>query len=246
MVAQTIELPNLRRMFIPDDGYTIIDADLKGADAQVVAADAGDEELLQIFQDGVDIHTENAQFIFGVMDITKPQRNKAKSAVHGTNYGETGRGLAMSIGITVKKAEQFQHWWFGRFPKILDWHRRVKSDIATKRCVTNAFGYRIYFFDRPENCFTKALAWIPQSTVGIVTDMGIESLQESIPETQMLLQVHDSAVFQLPTSLTPSIYPSIKAAMEIPIPYPTPLTIPINLSASTKSWGDIEPVELAA
>ena len=52
MVASTISLPNVKKMFIPDEGYTIIDADLEKADAQIVAWESGDEELKQIFREG--------------------------------------------------------------------------------------------------------------------------------------------------------------------------------------------------
>ena len=56
----TVELPNIRKLFVPDPGYVIFDADLAGADAQVVAAEAGDSDLLAAFKGGLDVHTKNA------------------------------------------------------------------------------------------------------------------------------------------------------------------------------------------
>lgn len=249
MVAQTFPLPNLRKMFIPDPDHIIIDVDLKGADAQVLAADANELELLRIFREGVDIHTKNAQFIYDTSDINYDQRQRAKKAVHGTNYGETARGLAISIGITIKKAEAFQDFWFSQFPGIHAWQRRIWDDLKAGRPIRNAWKHQIKFLGRrypdtekrPDD-YTNALAWIPQSTVGITTDMGILNVEETLPQVQPLLQVHDSAVFQVHKSLTPDIYPAIISAMQVPIPYDPPLTIPVNLSASEKSWGDVEKI----
>ncbi len=65
-----------------------------------------------------------------------------------------------------------------------------------------------------------------------------------MPEAQLLLQVHDSLVLQVPTNLTPTIYADVKKNMEILIPYPDPLTIPVSIAASTQSWGHCEEVEM--
>ena len=75
MVAKTADLPNLRRLFVPDPDYIIIDVDLERADAQVVAWEADDEELKQMFREGVDIHEENSRTI-------GCSRQQAKVGVH--------------------------------------------------------------------------------------------------------------------------------------------------------------------
>ena len=59
MVAQTIALPNVRKIFIPDPGYLIGEVDLSGAEAQVVAWAAGDEDLKKAFRAGINVHIKN-------------------------------------------------------------------------------------------------------------------------------------------------------------------------------------------
>lgn len=240
MVAKTVNLPNIKKMFIPDLGYTIIDADLEKADAQVVGWEANDEELKQIFREGFNLHEENAKMIFG---SSSPQNYaKAKAGVHATNYGCKPRRLAEVLGVTVHEAELFQQRWFGAHPRILSWHARIKRELSQFRKVVNAFGFERFYFDRIDSIFPEALAWVPQSTVALVTNKGLLNIEKNLPEANLLLQVHDSLVLQVPTNLTPNIYQDILTNMQISIPYSDPLTIPVSISASTQSWGHCEEV----
>ncbi len=244
MVASTINLPNIRKMFIPDEGYTIIDADLEKADAQIVAWESGDEELKQIFREGRNLYEENARMIFNTASPSKEQYYKAKAGVHLTDYGGKARRLAEVLGSTIHEADIFQKRWFSAHPRILAWHKRVQIELKQYRKVTNPFGFERFYFDRVESIFTEALAWVPQSAVAIVTNKGLLNIDNNILTAQLLLQVHDSLVLQVPTELTPDIYQTIHSNMLIPIPYSDPLTIPVSIAASTKSWGDCKPVEV--
>lgn len=233
-------LPNIRRIFIPDAGYELADFDLKGADAQVVAWEANDEELKQIFRERADIHTENAKTIFPNVRITKDSRERflAKTGVHATNYGSNARNLAIALGLTIHEAENFQRRWFGAHPAIREWHRTIENSINSTRSVANKFGFKRYFFDRIEGILPEALAWIPQSTVSIIISHGLVAINDTLPEVQILLQVHDSLVVQYLTEKRNILLPKIIKAMEITIPYKDPLVVPVEHKTSTKSWGD--------
>ncbi len=94
-----VSLPNIKTLFQPDPGFTIIDCDLAQADAQVVAAEADDDELRAIFNDPLrDLHNENAQAIFGGKHYpageVHPKRQMAKGGVHAVNYMVAARTLA--------------------------------------------------------------------------------------------------------------------------------------------------------
>lgn len=243
-----IVLPNIRKLFIPDPGMVICDCDLSGADAQVVAWESGDEDLKTAFKNGLDVHNHNGKAMWG--DDYEPKRklrhntmrDELKRAVHGTNYFATPRTLAATLGWTVAFATQFQtRWLHVLHPAISEWHRRVNYDLSTTRTITNKFGYRIVYLDRAENCFTQALAWTPQSTVGLIAAKGAVKLRKYIPWSQLLLQVHDSLVFQIPFHrYNPSSMAELKQVLDIPVPYPDPLRIPWGLAVSEKSWGDVE------
>ena len=243
MTASTLALPNMRKMFVPDEDYTIIDVDLERADAQVVAAEAGDQELRDLFSSGLDVHSENAKDIFKLnREPTYEERQKAKQGVHACNYGVTAKTLAPYLGSTIKDAEGFIDRWFSAHPKIKNWHDRVMFDLRTERSVKNAFGYRIYFFDRVDpKLRNQALAWIAQSVVAIVTNKGLVNIDENLQDwdVQLLLQVHDSIVCQAPTKYCPDVFNEVLNQMKVEVPYDPPLIIPNTLEASEKSWGDV-------
>lgn len=245
-------LPNIRKMFIPDSGSVIFDADLAGADAQVVAWEAGDEDLKAAFRAGVKIHMKNAEDIFGEEWRNAPGHHKDmgtkkgqmyydnKRAVHATNYGASARTLAIVLGWSIARANQWQESWFRKHPEIHLWQRRVDAAVHSSRhCVENAFGFRRTYFDRADGILPQALAWIPQSTVARVCARGAINLINTFPfiERNQLLQVHDSIVFQVPKSEAYRVS-EFKKALEVTVPYPDPLTISWSLSSSEKSWGD--------
>lgn len=232
--------PNLRKYFVPDPGCIFLDVDLEKADANVVAAEANDEELLQIFASGADVHTENAKAIFGPTRGIIPQfRQLAKQGVHATNYGITASALARVLNITIKEAEAFQKAWFAAHPGILDWHKRVMSSLYATRSVSNRFGYYIRFEDRVEQCFTEALAWIPQSTVALVINKLWLRILKELPWVQVLMQVHDSLVMQIPQVYYPRRAEVRALAQTIEIPYESPVILRVGLKMSDVSWGDV-------
>jgi DNA polymerase-1 len=252
ILTHKLHLPNVRKLFRPDPGWLICDTDLAQADAQVVAADANDESLLEIFRDPTrDLHNENAQAIFGGRYYPKgeehPQRQLAKGGVHAVNYYVQARTLAATLGITVHEAEEFIRKWFSAHPAIKDWHHRIQSEMQTRRFITNAFGNRKVFLGRIDNmtALQEALAWIPQSTVGLVINRGWVNLYKKYPqnELQVILQVHDSLVFQIPCVNVKTKLAQIKESLLIPIPYPTPLVIGVGISVSKTSWGDVIKLE---
>ena len=247
-MVQKLTLPNVRKLFIPDPGYTIFEADLKGADAQVVAWEADDEDLKTAFRAGLDIHVHNAEAMWGTKFTSLPigsyardsLRQDCKHTVHGIHYGCTPRTTAIQRGWTVAEAERFHNRWYSIHPGVKRYQDRVRSWLERDRTVWNKFGFRRQFFDRIDECYTEALAWIPQGTVALTSYIGMMQLEEMYQDCEMLLQVHDSCVFQFPNRPNMPTPKQIKEGLANPIPYDDPLTIPWDLKSSTKSWGECE------
>jgi DNA polymerase I-like protein with 3'-5' exonuclease and polymerase domains len=94
-MSTTTSMPNIRKMFIPDPGFTMFDVDLVGADAQVVAYEAEDEDLILAFKQGLDVHDKNARDLWGTTYSSLPgdkhhgpkhhKRRECKQGVHLTN-----------------------------------------------------------------------------------------------------------------------------------------------------------------
>ena len=239
-----LRLPNIRKLFIPDVGCTIFDCDLSGADAQVVAWEADAKLLKQLFREKVKIHAFNARELYGndagPDGKREPYYSRTKQGGHLSNYGGTPRTLAATIGISVHEAERFQHRWFELHPEIRGWHRRIESELQTRRFIRNKFGYRRFYFGRVEELLPEALAWIPQSTVACVTNRAWEAIDREVHEVAVLLQVHDSLVGQYLTRCEERLLATMYPIMQITVPYDDPLIIPWGLKTSTRSWGDTE------
>lgn len=249
------KLPNVRNIFIPDPGSTIAEVDLSGADAQVVAWEAGDEDLKTAFRKGENVHEKNCRDMFGtILDGRNPRHTVyegsigrytyydcLKRAVHATNYVSSARTLAQSLGWPISVAEDFQSRWLKLHPGIRDWHRRIERRLQVERRVENAWGYRCPFFSRPEGLLPEGLAWIAQSTVAINCSKGWEVISNLAPLTIPLLQVHDSVVFQYQNRFELIALCTLKRNLDqITIPYPDPLTIQWDLKTSKQSWGQCE------
>lgn len=251
-MSKTATMPNIRKMFVPDEGMTIFDCDLAGADAQVVAYEAEDSDLIAAFAAGLDVHSKNAEDLWGHAFTSlagdkhngpkHKRRQECKQAVHLTNYGGSARAAAHVLGWTVREAEGFQRRWFSLHPGIkTNFHGRIDASLRSSRMVTNRFGYRRVYFDRIDSVLPEALAWVPQSTVAEVSFRGGLALEHRYEWVEMLLHNHDSLVFQVPYAHEDRTA-DIRAGLSYPIPYADPLVIQWGVSRSRVSWGDCEEV----
>ncbi len=129
----------------------------------------------------------------------------AKQAVHLTNYGGTPMVLARTLGITVRKLRISKTGTSAYELRFQNGTGRVEMQLAKYRFVENAYGYRRFYFDAIDGLLKEALAWIPQSTVAIATNLAILNITDDEllrkAGVEFLLQVHDSSVFQWPSHL---------------------------------------------
>ncbi len=231
-------LPNVRRLFIPGEGWVMVDMDLDRADLQVAVWEWDDKEMKDVLRSGTDMHSVNAAAL-------GCSRQMAKMFVHGTNYGGSARTMAINCGLTVHQSDTMQKRWFAAHPGIKDWHNRVTQSLYASRSVQNRFGFRCFFFDRIESIIPDALAWIPQSTVGNVINTALQQVDTRVSneDVQIILQVHDSLTMRVRKDV---LEPSLNAVRQnslITIPYEEPLVIPVSFSLSHKSWGDVKPLK---
>lgn len=249
------KLPPIRQLLKPDPGFTIIDCDLERADVHICAWEAKAEKLKAILRSGADLHQANA-------DLIGCTRQAAKNGVHAVDYFCKARTLAITLGCSVAEAEDFTRKYFDANPEIPAWHRKVRRELQLKRQVRNVFGFRRFYFDRMrpgspddiDRILPQALAWLGSSPVSVVINRAIKNLDcgrqligqprcgvclecERPGTIQILLQVHDSAVAQVPTRLCPDVFPEIIRKMRVVVPYEDELVIPVSLKYSNVNWG---------
>jgi len=217
----TIDLPNVRKLFIPDPGHTFFDIDLDSADLRIVV-----EVMKEYFKNP---------------NMTKHDKEYTmfKSLCHGTHYLGTPQGLALRLGLLVHEIETISKWYHGKFPGLKVWQDSVRDQVFKRKKVTNVLGYQKYFFDRiNEATIREAIAWIPQSTVACIINRAFVDLYENHRSlVEVLLQVHDSLGGQFKTEDKEKVCKIIVKAAEVKLPYEKPLVIPAEVHTSELSWG---------
>lgn len=257
MKPPKFDLPNIRRLFVPDPGKLIFDADLTGADAAVAAKECGGAyfdaissgrkinlEILEhcypdTFRKWKEAPPEKKDF------VREPAYTKCKNMHYGSVYVGSPPGIAAAAAIPLYIVQAMQPWFFACFPEIKGWHNRVQDNLYATRGVKNAFGYRVVYFDRLDKLLPEAVNWICQSTVAIVCQRGSLLIRREFPEIDLLLQVHDSLVGQVDIGKAREVLPRLRRHLNsIEVPYqPTPLCIPWGIKTSLTSWGDCQEVD---
>ena len=240
-----LDLPNIRKLFIPDPGMTMFDIDLDSADLRIVTWESDCRWMKDHFANKRKPYVEVMREYHRDNTMSKDSHPREyamfKSLCHGTNYLGTADGIAPRIGLLVHETERIQSWYYSMCPEIKKWQDDIRKQVSGRRYVENAFGYRNYFFDRIEGTiFNQAVAWLPQSTVACLINRAWASIEDNMPEAQILIQVHDSLVGAVPTHRREELLPKVAELATIPIPYSDPLYIPVGFVSSEKSWGDCE------
>jgi len=238
----------IRSLFIPDDGKYLVEADYSQAEARVVAYIAQDKMLMDVFDEGGDVHTRNACMVFGKsrLEITKKERNLAKSLVHAANYGIGARTFGAMIGKTTSEAQDLLNQYFAMYPRIKIWHRDVEYELGKTRMLSNPFGRKRAFMNRwSKDLIREAMAFVPQSTVGDLLNKALVQVYNHLPdEWNILLQVHDSIVLQVPQTVVPQqLWKFLYTYMTVPIKIDNNvLKIPITIKCG-KDWGTLKEIE---
>lgn len=241
-------LPNIRTLFIPDEGKTWFDGDLSKADLRIVVKESNCTEMQAMLDEGRDPYIETAREYYRDPTIQKYNADgtenikydRFKRFSHGTHYLGTPHGLSQRIGLSVHECDRAQRWYFGKYPQIKTWQDDFVQTVKRTRKVTNRFGYqRVYLGRVDDSTCREAVAWLPQSTIALYINKIWAAIWKQCPppKVEVLLQVHDSLDGQYPTDEPEWKEKIEEVARGVSIPYDPPLVIPFKLKTSTKSWG---------
>lgn len=231
-----------RRVFVPEPGNVFVECDLSQAEARVVAYLAGEERLIKSFAAGGDIHRRNASAMYGKPEeaISDAERQLAKRAVHGLNYGMGVLTFAKQCGITQIDARRVKNLYFSLFPAIEMWQRKVAFDLHKSRMLTTPFGRkRLFLGAYSEQLIKEALAFVPQSTVADVTNAALIRLHGSLPPgARLAITVHDSIVVECSVEMAQEVKAQVVEAMSIPLRFGArELLIPVDTKV-LRNWND--------
>jgi DNA polymerase-1 len=249
---RTEEGRKIRRAFIAGPGTKLVSADYSQIELRLLAEVANVPALRQAFVDGLDIHAMTASEMFGVpiKDMPGDVRRRAKAINFGIIYGISAFGLANQLGIAREEAGAYIRKYFERFPGIRDYMDETKAFCKQHGYVLTLFGRKCHYPDiRNANQSIRAFnerAAINARLQGTAADIIRRAmarmdaaLAKNKLNAQMLLQVHDELVFEVPEDEVERTLPVIKAVMvDAPMPALS-LSVPLQVDArAAHNWDE--------
>ncbi|MFP9135948.1 DNA polymerase I [Devosia sp. XGJD_8] len=250
--VRTSDGRKIRTAFVAAPGKILISADYSQIELRVLAHIADIQALKDAFEEGLDIHAMTASEMFGVPVEGMPSdvRRRAKAINFGIIYGISAFGLANQLAIPRGEAGDYIKTYFERFPGIKDYmdsqRRRVKEDGF----VTTIFGRKINFPNAnsshaAERSFVERAsinAPIQGSAADIIRRAMIRmepELKKAGVEADMLLQVHDELIFEVPLGTEEGAMTAIKRVMEGAAEPAVRLSVPIQVDAhAAHNWDE--------
>lgn len=233
----------IRKAFIAEQGHQLLSADYSQVELRVIASIAKDENMIEAFRNGEDIHARTAKEVFGLDslgEVSASHRRKAKEVNFGIPYGVSAYGLANRLAISNSEGKDMIDQYFERFPGILRYINETKDFAKEHGFVKTLLGRRRYIPQiNSGNWNTRAFAErtainMPiQGTAADIIKLAMINIQQFIEKhglgTRMLLQVHDELIFSMPDEETEEIPVKLKELMESAFELSVPLEVEMGL-----------------
>ncbi|MFH6568994.1 DNA polymerase I [Pseudomonas kulmbachensis] len=239
---RTAEGRRIRQAFVAPKGYKLLAADYSQIELRIMAHLAKDEGLLHAFRNNLDVHSATAAEVFGVelADVTTDQRRSAKAINFGLIYGMSAFGLAKQIGVDRKQSQAYIDRYFARYPGVLDYMERTRTQAAEQGYVETIFGRRLYL---PEiNAKNPALRKGAERTAinapmqGTAADIikkamvAVDNwLSASGLDARVILQVHDELVLEVREDLVDQVRDEVRVHMSDAAKLDVPLVVEVGV-----------------
>lgn len=242
----------IRRAFIATSGHKLVSADYSQIELRLLAEIADIPVLKQAFRDGLDIHAMTASEMFGVPIKGMPSeiRRRAKAINFGIIYGISAFGLANQLGIGREEASAYIKKYFERFPGIRAYMDETRDFCRNHGYVTTLFGRKCHYPDiKASNASVRAFnerAAINARLQGTAADIirrAMTRVEDALSQkrlsAQMLLQVHDELIFEVPDAEVEATLPVVQHVMQ-DAPFPAVLlSVPLHVDArAANNWDE--------
>lgn len=242
----------IRQAFIAEKGHKLVSADYSQIELRVLAHMADIPQLKKAFEDGLDIHAMTASEMFGtpIEGMDPMVRRQAKAINFGIIYGISAFGLANQLGISRGEAGDYIKTYFERFPGIKDYMETIKKQVHADGFVTTIFGRKAHYPEvntkNPNHRAFYERAAINAPIQGSAADIlrramvrMEERLSDAKLDAQMLLQVHDELIFEVPDAQVDATLPVIRDVMENACDPALKLTVPLQVDArAAGNWDE--------
>ena len=243
----------IRKAFVPEDktSQVLLSADYSQIELRLLAHCSSDENLIQAFNSGEDIHAETAAKIFGVPlnEVTKEQRSKAKAVNFGIVYGQTRYGLASVLNISNVEAQTFIDKYFETYPKVKLYMENSVQDAYRFGYAKTMYGRKRYLLDELMSSNHNIKEFAQRAAIntplqGAASDLIklamidlSKKLKENNLKSKMIMQVHDELILETYKDELDNVCELVKTAMELEQPLKVPLVVDF---AYGSSWMEAE------
>ncbi len=245
----------IRAAFIPEPDWVLVSADYSQIELRILAYLSQEPRLMTAYQQQQDVHTLTAQLLLEKDTITPEERRLAKIINFGVIYGMGAQRFAREAGVSLSQAKDFIQKFYDRYPQVFAYLQRMEYQAISQGYVETILGRRRYFnFDSPdlkklsgksiselEKIDTNKLkmsnfergqlraaanAPIQGSSADLIKVAMIKLHQALQPfQAQILLQVHDELVMEMPKAEWQELQPLIETTMSQAIPLSIPLVV---------------------
>jgi DNA polymerase-1 len=229
----------IRKAFIPrDENYTLLSADYSQIELRIIAALSGEENMIQSFRNGEDIHRSTAAKVFNVPleEVTRDQRSHAKTVNFGIVYGVSAFGLSNQTSLSRSESKDLIDAYYQTYPRLRAYINEQVETARERGYAQTISGRRRYLKDiNSQNAVVRGAAErnavnapIQGSAADIIKIAMINIHKKLVSEnwkSKMLLQVHDELVFDVHNSELEAIRPMIRNEMENAFMLDVPLVV---------------------
>ena len=238
-IPTRIELgKQLRKVFKPEKDYVFIDADYSQIELRVLAHISEDENMMNAFKNGEDIHKQAASKVLGIPleEVTKQQRSHAKAVNFGIVYGISDFGLAGQLGISKKEAKQYIESYLEKYSGIKKFMEDIVEKAKQQGYVETLFGRRRYIPELKSNNYmvrqfgSRVAMNMPiQGTAADIMKIAMidvyNKLKEKNLKSRLILQIHDELIIEAYKEEKEEVKEILKSSMENAYKLKVPLIV---------------------
>lgn len=226
----------IRKAFIPDEGSEFFSADYSQIELRIMAHLSGDENMIEAFCSGHDIHAATAAKIYkiGIDEVTPDMRRKAKTANFGIIYGISVFGLAERMNVSRSEAKELIDGYFETYPKVKEYMDR-SIDVAREQGYVETMFHRKRFLPdinsrnatvrgfAERNAINAPIQGSAADIIKVAMARIYQRFMSNNLKAKMILQVHDELNFSVPTEEKELVEKIVIEEMEAAYPMQVPL-----------------------
>ena len=236
----------MRRYFIAEDGYVLVDADYSQIELRLLAHISGDYNMTEAFKSGEDIHRKTAAAVFGVPEdaVNEDMRKRAKAVNFGIVYGISGFSLAKDIGTTTSEATQYIKKYLYNYPMVDAYLEAVVKEAIEAGYTRTPMGRRRYIPElHAQNAilrsFGKRVAMNApiQGAAADIMKLAMINVNQALRnaglDARLVMQVHDEIIVEVAERDADACREIVKREMENAVSLSLPLTVDVTVG---KNW----------